>query len=101
MHSHRPGMTVARSLHRQHAVIDLGDGVDPAQAHGGREFVADDVDRLLDSRAAESAETVNIGPHDHAGFGAYRDPAHAVLTGADAAVEHDFHLVADRVDDLG
>ena len=33
-------------LNRQHVVVDLGDGVDPAQPHGGEELVADDVDRL-------------------------------------------------------
>ena len=60
----------------------------------------DDVDRLGDAGLAAGAEAIGIGAADHAGFGAERERAHHVLAGADAAVEHDFHLRADGVDDL-
>src|ERR1700716_3320440 len=49
-------------LNRQHVVVDLGDGVDAAQAHGHAEFVADDLNRPGDAGAAERAEAVNVSP---------------------------------------
>src|SRR5260370_15497968 len=58
---------------REHVVVDLGDGVDAAQPHGGEELVADDVDGLGDAGCAAGAQTVNIGAADHAGSGAKRE----------------------------
>ena len=81
-------------------IVDFGDGVDAAQSHGRQEFGTDEVDRLGDAGAAISAEPVDIGTADHAGFCAERERAHHVLAGADAAVEHDLDLVADRVGDF-
>src|SRR4051794_216441 len=69
----------ARPLIRQHALVDLGDGVDAAQPHGDAEFVADDVDRLGDAGLAAGAEAVGEGAADHAGFGAEGEGAHHIL----------------------
>src|SRR5205807_5320565 len=85
---------------RQHVVVDLGNGVDAAQPHGGEELVANDVDCLGDAGFAAAAEAVNIGAADHAGLGAERQRAHHVLTRAYAAVEHDLDPRADGVHDL-
>src|SRR3984885_7815128 len=87
-------------LNCQHMVVDLGDAVDAAQPHGHAEFIADDIDRLGDAGAAEGAEAINIGPADHAGFGAERERPHHVLARANAAVEQHLELRAHRLGDL-
>ena len=77
---------------RQHLVVDLGDGVDATQPHGGGELLAQNVERLGDAGLAAGAEAVGIGAADHAGLRAERERAHDVHAGADAAVEHDLEL---------
>ena len=64
-------------------VVDLGDGVDAAQAHGGREFVADDVDRLGDAGAAIGAEAVDIGAAE--GFRPWDLKPNSTMTNATVA----------------
>src|SRR6516225_8403703 len=83
------------------AFVDLVDPVHAAQAHGHEQLFLDDVDRLGDAGLAAGAEAIRISAADHARLGAERERAHHVLAGADAAVEHDLHLVADRLGDLG
>ncbi len=53
------------SLLHQHVLVDLGNRVDAAQAHGDAEFVAQDVQRLGDAGAAVSTEARPI-MHDFA-----------------------------------
>src|SRR4030095_6235683 len=44
--SDHPGMTELCISNRQHVIVDLGDGVDAAQAHRGGEFLGEACDRL-------------------------------------------------------
>src|ERR1700736_3132611 len=55
-----PGRRGFLPSNRQHVVVDLGDCVDAAQAHGHAQFIGDQIDCLGDAGTAESAETVNI-----------------------------------------
>ena len=73
--------------------------VTPVSAIDDVELVADDLDGAGDARLAAGAEPVNIGAADHAGTRAERERAHDVLARADAAVEHDLDVGAERVGD--
>src|SRR5690242_1038505 len=59
-------------LIRDHLVVDLGNGVDAAQAPGRQKFVLDDVDGLGDAGLATGAEAIGVGAAEHAGFCAER-----------------------------
>jgi len=50
-----------RKSHRQHVVVDLGDGIDPAQSHGRGEFLGDDLDRLGNAGFAGGPDPIGIG----------------------------------------
>jgi hypothetical protein len=66
--------------HRQQIIVDLGDGVDAAQSHGGEHFLAEDVERLGD---AGLRQAIGLDAADHAGSGAQRQRVHHVLAEAE------------------
>src|SRR5580704_13144616 len=87
------------ALAGDHAAIDLGNAGYAGQRHADIELAAQDLDGAGNAGLPASAEAVNVSAAAHAGPRAERDSAHDVLPRADAAVEHDFDVGADRVRD--
>src|SRR5271155_1095134 len=88
------------SLHcGDHAVVDVSDAGDAGQRHRHVEFAADDLNRARDTGLPAGAEAVDVSAAAHAGARAERQRAQNVLSGADAAVEHDLDVAAERIDD--
>src|SRR5579883_3584145 len=99
----KPGSSSERtrwlSILSQCLPADFLDAVDAGKRHGDVELVLEDFDRAGHSDLAAGPEAIQIRAADHAGTGAERERPRDVLTGANAAVEHDLDVGADRIDD--
>jgi len=81
--------------------VELGEIRDAEQAHAGGELGLEQLEDADDALLAGGGETIAIEPPDADEIGTERDRLDDVGTAADAAVEDDLRLAADRGDDLG
>jgi len=81
------------------AFIHAGDIGQPAEGHGQIQFIGDDLQDAADACFAQGAQAVQIGAADHGAAGAQRKSLEDVLARADTAIQPDFDVVADGVDD--
>jgi hypothetical protein len=89
-----------RLVLQQDIAVDILDIALAAECHGDVEFLLDYFQHPRDAGLAAGAEAVEEGPADIGALGAIGDRLQHVLARADAAVDMDFDLVADRVDHL-
>ena len=88
-------------MHTYVAGVDGWDAVGGGEAHGGFEFFVEDFEHLADALLTAGAEGVDHCPAEEDAGGAEGAGAEDVDAGADAGIEQQFDIIADRLFDCG